>query len=308
MQTNDKLSLYCNAVASHFMINEKDFVDFTNQFWDIQINQPFDLTKMYQQIEQLSRSRASTPASSQPSTPRLGPSVAPDLLQPSAAQLTKITKKRLKPEDKPNFCIAVIKSGKKEWQKCGVACVDKYCATHNKVRENNVVQVTLAASLNKQTAEHFQNMKAASAMVSPTGAVTAIEMKSAEPKRKMLKKTPVELAKIDQKIIQSRLSAINVRKNQFGMYVIDGTDLLWNPHTQNVYGKQTPEGPIAELKQSDIEHCKELKLNCFHGDQLNDEDKMKVDGAGPDIQIEDPSLDYEDEEEEEEEDWVCFFV
>jgi hypothetical protein len=302
----DKFSTYCKAVAQTFMINEKDFVSFTNQFWGIQINQPFDLGDMYKQINALSKSRsssqASTPASSQPSTPRLTPSVSgvniiPDLLP---QQITKATKKRVKAEDKLNTCTAIIKSGEKKNQVCGAACVDKLCATHSRSHKTNVDNVMFNASLDAKTAEKLRPVVTVNGALSATGAVTAIEMKSGEPKRKMLKKAPAELAKIDQLIVQRR-NAINVVKNNFGMYAIDGTDLLFDPNTENVYGKQTPEGRVGDLKPSDIEHCKALKLKFFTADQLNDDDKMKIENAN-EIQLEDPSLDYEDEDEEEEDD------
>lgn len=129
---------------------------------------------------------------------------------------------------------------------------------------------------------------------------TTTTKKSAAAKRPAKKKQDKEAD--DGVHIQEQAPVFSVKMNKFKLYEHESTGFLFDRKTEEVYGRQLPDGKIAPLTVEDIENCKRLGFKFRTPERMvsnesKDESKEEI-ADEPEI----AESDEEDEEEEDEED------
>jgi hypothetical protein len=69
------------------------------------------------------------------------------------------------------------------------------------------------------------------------------------------KKQKNDMTDVVKKIVESNVEKIAIRRNTFGNFEIPSLGFVINKNTQHVYGKQLPDGKVADLTEEDIEEC-----------------------------------------------------
>jgi hypothetical protein len=129
---------------------------------------------------------------------------------------------------KTGKCPYVFKSGKQKDEACGVGCEEGgYCSKH-----------TPKAGETPKAAEPAEE-KVVIQSTTKSAAKTAVK--------------PV-IAKAQAEAQTS--PSTDVRRNKWGNYTERSTDFVFDKDAMEVYGKQLPDGSVADLSLNDIELCK----------------------------------------------------
>ena len=169
--------------------------------------------------------------------------------------------------------------------------------------DTNKVDHSLLKTLSKS--ELVSQCKAKQLKVTGTKDELIAILTGNEPAKKVTKKSEAkskEVVKPVIKKIQSTLSTIKLRFNQFSNFEHRETSLVFNKDKQ-VIGKQMEDGNIASLTKEDIETCKQYKFSFVLPENINTNSKesVSIDELNDEEIIEEEDEVVDDEEEEEEE-------
>lgn len=115
---------------------------------------------------------------------------------------------------------------------------------------------------------------------------------------------------IIKKLIE-KIPSVQIKRNKFDNFIHEETSLVFNNKTQKVYGKQNPDGTVADLTPEDIDLCNKYKFSYYIPDNLDKKSNLKdvdvkeldesddLEDVEDDVD-EDEYEEYEEEEEEEE--------
>ena len=125
-------------------------------------------------------------------------------------------------------------------------------------------------------------------------------------KKSSQKGSPPVIKKLVEKI-----PSIQIRRNKFDNFIHEESGLVFNNKTQKVYGKQNPDGSVAELTPEDIDLCNKYKFSYYIPDNLDKKSSLKdvdikdLDDSDDPEDVEDDvdEEEYEEFEEEEEEEF-----
>jgi hypothetical protein len=164
------------------------------------------------------------------------------LLSETAGRSTPRVAAKAASGKKTGKCPYVFKSGKQSGQTCGVSCEEGgACAKHK-----SSVAVAKPAPAEEESEE------------SETETVAPV----AKPAAKTATKTTAAKAAPAPKPVVAKVKAeqdtgiTSVRKNKWGNYEEQSTGFVFDRETQEVVGRQNPDGTVAPLTLNDIELCK----------------------------------------------------
>ena len=110
-----------------------------------------------------------------------------------------------------------------------------------------------------------------------------------------------ETPKITTKLI-NKIAPIQINRNKFGNFEHVETSFVFNNSTQKVYGKQLPDGKVAQLTEEDINICHKYKFTYELPINLNTmNDKVDLAELDEEEEEEEVEVEIDDDEEEEEE-------
>lgn len=246
MEPAKTIESFCQELGKKFCIREADVLKFANDFWNLSLD-----TNTFNFALNFSRSRSNSQSNtprSKPSTPRatVTTNVARDVDAfpqqiSSSQQVAKAAKKKVSKEEKTNTCQYINKAGKNKGNACGVACSGQFCSKHTPTTQNQETETQDETNTQKTLKKPIN-----------------------EPKTKI--KPPL---KIDE-LIESRTEHLQIDKNKWGNYQHTPTGLLYDPKSEMIYGKQLPDGSIAELSLNDIEICKSFRVGYQLPQKLGD--------------------------------------
>jgi hypothetical protein len=198
---------------------------------------------------------------------------------------TAPTEKKTKKDDDPNkkFCQYTYVKGDKEGETCGSKVSDEsdsgsFCKKH------------LA---HEKKGEEEKKAKKPVAPKKP--ATTTATGAGAGGKKKATETKEAEAESVST--LKDAAPVFSVKMNKFRAYEHDSTGFLFDRKTEEVYGRQRPDGTVAPLTLDDIEKCKHLGFKYRLPERLASRDDGESEEEGEEEIVE---SDEEDDDEDDE--------